>query len=66
MLELDFINIDQEKVRKIKDKAIERIYLDEEMRIFIEENKLPRSFVYENLSDFIKVLENRKLINKTL
>lgn len=61
MLELDFINIDQEKVRKIKDKAIERIYLDEEMRIFIEENKLPRSFIYENLSDFIKVLENRKL-----
>ena len=60
MLDLDFIKIDQEKIKKIKEKSIERIYKDEEMRIFVEENNLSKSFVYDHLSDFIRVLESRK------
>jgi primosomal protein DnaI len=59
MIELDFINIDQNKVDKIKQKSIDRIYQNEEMRVFINENNLSREFVYEHLSDFIKVLEDR-------
>ena len=60
MLDLDFIKIDEEKIAKIKNKSIDRIYEDEEMRIFVEENFLSRSFVYEHLSDFIRALESKK------
>lgn len=60
MIDLDFINIDEEKIRKIKEKEIKRIYNDENMRVFIEENKIPRSFVYDHLSNFIKVLDCKK------
>lgn len=60
MLDLDFIKIDQDKIAKIKEKSIDRVYKDEEMRIFVEENKLPRSFVYDHLSNFIRVLDSRK------
>lgn len=68
MLELDFIQIDEEKIKKIKDKNINRIYEDEEMRIFINENKLPVEFVYNHLADFIRVLDDKnkcKLCNGT-
>lgn len=60
MLELDFIEIDEEKIKKIKDKNINRIYENEEMRIFINENKIPVEFVYAYLSDFIKILDDKE------
>ncbi len=60
MIDLDFIKIDQDKISKIKEKSIERIYKNEEMRIFVDESKLSRSFVYDHLSDFIRVLESKK------
>ena len=59
MIDLDFINIDEEKIKKIKEKEIERIYKDDMMRVFIDENNIPRSFVHEHLSDFIKVLNSK-------
>ena len=64
MIELDFINIDQKKVNKIKEKSIDRIYQNQEMRNFIQENNLSRNFVYEHLSSFLKVLEDRQLCEK--
>ena len=61
MIELDFIKIDQNKVDKIKEKSIDRIYQNEEMRIFIDENKLSREFVFSHMADFLKVLEDKKI-----
>ena len=60
MLELDFIEIDEVKIKNIKDKSIHRIYDNQEMRIFINENKIPAEFVYNHLSDFIKVLDDKE------
>lgn len=59
MIDLDFIEIDEEKIKNIKDKNINRIYEDETMRIFINENKIPVEFVYNHLADFLKVLNDR-------
>lgn len=59
MIDFDFLNIDEEKISVIKNKNINRIYQNEEMRIFIEENKISRQFVYDHLSNFLKVIDDK-------